>query len=391
MTCFLPLRLPQVMTAPRNPEAIPELSRSPAPAAPPSALTVAYTRGGSADLGDDYSTSPPAGSVTIPGGSPSATVTITPINDQDSEGSEDVVFTIAASSSYTIGSPASATVTIADNDLPTVTIAASDDSASEPGSNTGTFTFSRTGSTASALTVTYTRGGSADLGDDYSTSPSAGSLTIPGGSSSASVAIVPINDPNSEDSETVVFTIAASSSYTVGSPGSATVTIADDDLPTVTIAATDPTASEPNETGTFTFTRSGITAAALTVTYRSAARQARAPTTARPLLQEPSPIPSGSASATVTITPIDDFLVDGSETAVFTVASNSSYVAGSPASATVTIGDNDELPRVTIALSGASSVDEFGTGSATAVVSRTGPTVFPLTVSYALGGTASPG
>jgi hypothetical protein len=55
-------------------------------------------------------------SLTIPATETSAAVTVTPVNDALVEGAESVVLTINASTSYTIGAPNTATVTIADND-----------------------------------------------------------------------------------------------------------------------------------------------------------------------------------------------------------------------------------------------------------------------------------
>jgi len=42
--------------------------------------------------------------------------------------------------------------------------------------------------------------------------------------------------------------------------------------------------------------------------------------------------------------PVDDTTVEGNETAVLTLAANSTYTIGSPSSATVTIADNDQPP-----------------------------------------------
>jgi len=58
------------------------------------------------------------GSVTIPAGASSATVTVTPIDDNQIEGDETVVLTPSSSTGYTAGSPGSATIVIHDNDLP---------------------------------------------------------------------------------------------------------------------------------------------------------------------------------------------------------------------------------------------------------------------------------
>jgi len=109
---------------------------------------------------------------------------------------------------------------------PTVTIAASDSSAAEP-SNSGQFTITRTGSTASSLSVGFSRSGSASNGSDYSSISSP--VSIPAGASSATISVSPIDDTAVEGSETVTLTLSSSSAYTIGSPSAATVTIADND------------------------------------------------------------------------------------------------------------------------------------------------------------------
>ena len=322
------------------------------------ALTVNYTVGGTASSGSDYSSL--AGSVTIPVGSASAAITVTPVEDTAVESSETVIVTLSSNASYTVGSPNSATVTIADNDtLPTVTISATDPNASETGPDTGTFTVSRTGSTSAALTVNYTVGGTASSGSDYSSL--AGSVTIPSGSASAAITVTPVEDTTVESSETVIVTLSSNASYTVGSPGSATVTIADNDtLPTVTISATDPNASETGpDTGTFTVSRTGSTSAALTVNYTVGGTASSGSDYSS--LAGSVTIPSGSASAAITVTPIEDTTVESSETVIVTLSSNASYTVGSPSSATVTIADDNTLPTVTISATDPNA-SETGTG-----------------------------
>jgi hypothetical protein len=146
------------------------------------------------------------------------------------EGDETVVVTLSANAAYSIGSPSSATVTIQDDDcgtLPTVSIVATDAIATEAGPTTGTFTVSRTGSTAAALTVKYGVTGTSTGGTDRNAL--SGSLTIPAGSSSAAITITPINDTLVEGDETVVVTLSANAAYSIGSPSSATITIISDD------------------------------------------------------------------------------------------------------------------------------------------------------------------
>jgi len=180
-----------------------------------SALSVNYTLGGTATAGSDFNTL--SASVTLPAAAASTTVIVTPIDDASVEGSETVTLTLAANVAYTLGSPSSATITIADNDsaptLPTVTASATDANAAEAGADPGVFTIARTGSTTSALAVNFTLGGTAANGSDYSSFGT--SVSIPAGSASTTVTVAPIDDTSVEGSETVTLTLAANAAYTI--------------------------------------------------------------------------------------------------------------------------------------------------------------------------------
>ena len=112
--------------------------------------------------------------------------------------------------------------------FPKVTIAATDNTATEQGPTTGTLTVSRTGSTAASLTVFYSTGGTVTAGSDYQ--PLSGSVMIPAGQSSASITITPIDDAVvGEGNETVIAMLTADAAYTIGAQNNATVTIIDND------------------------------------------------------------------------------------------------------------------------------------------------------------------
>jgi len=117
------------------------------------------------------------------------------------------------------------------NPKPTLTITASDAAAAETNTgqtaNPGRFIFTRTGSTAAALTVNYTVAGTATRGTDYSNITN--SITIPVGQTSVTIPINPINDSLYEGNETAIVALAASTAYNVGTANSATVTIADNE------------------------------------------------------------------------------------------------------------------------------------------------------------------
>ena len=300
------------------------------------ALSVAYNLTGTAGNGTDYSAL--ASTVLIPVGQASATVTVTPTNDGAPEPAETVILTIATNALYTVGSPSAATVTITDNDLPTVTVVAGDAAASEAGPNTGSFTVSRNGPTTDALSVAYNLTGTAGNGTDYSALAS--TVLIPVGQASATVTVTPTNDGAPEPAETVILTIATNALYTVGSPSAATVTITDNDLPTVNIEATDDSAAEAGSaTGTFTITRSGDLTAALTVNYTISGSAGNG--TDYAALSGSVVIPAGSGAVAVTVTPVDDAIDEANETVILTLAAGTGYQIGSSNDDTVTIADND--------------------------------------------------
>ncbi len=107
---------------------------------------------------------------------------------------------------------------------PKISISATQNTATEGGAG-GVLTISRTGSTGAALTVNYTLGGSAANSVDYQMLP--GALTIPAGQSSGTINLTPVVDGVSEGPETVFIQLETDSSYTLGTPTSATVTIFD--------------------------------------------------------------------------------------------------------------------------------------------------------------------
>ena len=109
-------------------------------------------------------------------------------------------------------------------------------------------------------------------------------------------------------------------------------------VPTVTIAATIPTAAEIGSVpGQFTITRSGDTSAALTVSTAASGTAANgvdySPISATIV------IPAGASSVTIAVTPVSDNIAEGPETVVLSLTGDPLYTIGAAGSATVTIQD----------------------------------------------------
>jgi hypothetical protein len=138
---------------------------------------------------------------------------------------------------------------------------------------------------------------------------------------------------------------------------------------TVTIAATDSAAAEnPLDTGTFTVTRSN-TDGVLIVSY-SIDPSSTAGVSDYESLSGSVQIANGQSSATIILTPVDDLDEEGDETLTLTLVADVAYQVGSPASATVTISD-DDLTNPDITASAETPVDGIVSGDLPDTLSNT--------------------
>jgi len=83
-------------------------------------VTVPFTVGGTATSGADYTIT--ASPLTIAAGSMTGTITVTVVNDAVAEPDETVIVTLGTPTNATLGTPATHTLTVADNDV-TLTVA----------------------------------------------------------------------------------------------------------------------------------------------------------------------------------------------------------------------------------------------------------------------------
>ncbi len=196
---------------------------------PPPTLTVNYKVTGTATAGSDYVAL--GTSVVIPAGETRVTKTLKPRQDNLQELPETVILTLKQSPNYAVGTPAKATVTITSDETvtQTVTVKATDNTATEADLTTGRYTFTRTGDTSAALTVNYKVTGTATAGSDYVALGT--SVVIPAGKTRVNKTLTPKQDSLQESAETVILTLKQSPNYAVGTPARATVTLISDEVP----------------------------------------------------------------------------------------------------------------------------------------------------------------
>lgn len=202
--------------------------------APAGGITVTYTFNGSATLDTDY-TDALNGSITITEGNSNGTITLAPSDDLDFEGAETINITLnTATSPYTIAT-GTASINLTDNDAPPSVTVVAGINGTEPSTH-GTFTINlSTAAPSGGVDVTYTLTGTASFNTDY-TDALSGTINIPEGTNSGTVTLITSDDPDIEGTETIIITLnTASASYTIETPGSATINLFDNDNPPIVI------------------------------------------------------------------------------------------------------------------------------------------------------------
>ena len=197
-------------------------------------VAVAYSLGGTATAGADY-TDGGAGSVTFAALETATSIALVTTDDTVYEpDDETVTVTLADGDAHDLGESFRGTGTILDNDGPP--LASIDDTGSVTEGGTLAFRVKLGRPSALETTVTYSLGGTATAGVDY-TDGSGGSVTFAAGSEQETISLTTLDDKADEVDETVEVTLADGDAHDLGAPSQATGTILDDDLPAVTIAA----------------------------------------------------------------------------------------------------------------------------------------------------------
>ncbi len=208
------------------------VTASPAPASP-LAVSVTVTAEG------DYGIASGTQTVSIPTAG-SATLTLGTTNDDADEPDGSVSVTVAAGNGYTVGSPASGSVSISDDDLPppAVSIAAKAASVTEGGDAAFTLTADRAPDADLTVTLSVAETGDGDHVAAADEGPA--TATIAKGATEAVFSVATVDDDVDEPDGSVTVTLKDGGGYTVSpSQGAAAVTVSDNDaaaLPSLSVA-----------------------------------------------------------------------------------------------------------------------------------------------------------
>ena len=344
--------------------------------------------GGTATSGADYEAVPKF-RLTIARGAGSATGTfaLTPVDDGAVEGDETIEISGGAEGlTVNLG-----TVTLADNDAtPTVLLSADPTRVDEGASGTMievTAAFSNVNTFAEDKTVTVSvGGGTAAAGTDYGT-VSDFNITIPAGGTSATGAftLTPTQDAAVEGDETITVSGAVAGLVVQ----SADIMLADDELANATLSASLGTVSEADLSTDVT----------VTLTTQGSPVERRVPIkvtggTAIPGIDFAA-VPDflvtiapdqTTGTATFTLTPTQDRVIEGDETILLQVA-----VPNSTLSTTVELTDDDAWPTVKLNVDPARVNENDPAGKVTVTAAFSNENTFPAdkTVRVGVGGGAA--
>lgn len=351
-------------------------------------VTVEYATGdGTATAGTDYETA--SGVLTFAAGDTSETFAVPITDDTDLEDNETVNLALSNPSNATLGSQSTATLTINENDFPSVSLSSATYSVAENvSSGTLTVTAVLSATAAQTATVSYATGdGTATAGNDYTSAN--GTLTFNQGVKTQSFAISITDDSAIEADETFSVSLSSPSNASLGAQTSATITIEENDFPDAAFSSATYSVAENVASGTVTITveLSAAPVQSATVSYATSDGSAVAGTDYTPASGTLS-FAAGETSKSFAVSVTDDSAIEPNETVTLTLSNPAQANLGSPSTATLTIND-DDLPSAAFS-SGTYSAAESGTPTITVVLSAA--TAQQASVQYATSdGTATAG
>ena len=329
-----------------------------------------FTSTESAESGTDYTGQ--VATLVIPPLATSATISVPLLDDALAEGEERFSLIVGEPTNVVLQDAQGllvATGTITD-DEPTVSLAAVNDTVEE--GEDVVYEFTRTGTTTDSLTV-YFRGGPSESLEQQS-------IDIPAGQSKARWTVSTEEDElDKPDLTYTAYVIPASWADQPHNYHSAadevTVTVQDDDLPVVTIAADSEGVHESYNVD-FTLTRVGRTDITLTVNVTVTRVGSLFPSG-----DPPSSVtfPVDSETVTLTVPTRGDSILEDHGSVTAAIAGGDDYEAGEPASAVTAVADNDRS-GVSVAIAAAEAAVDEGENAVFTLTQTGGQELTALTV-----------
>ncbi|MCG8352510.1 MAG: Ig-like domain-containing protein, partial [Chloroflexales bacterium] len=335
----------------------------------------------------------PSGTLNIPARQASGTITVQVVGDTTYEPDEDFTIQMNSATGATLGSPASATATILNDDLPTVQFSTTSSAVTEDSAGTVNIqvALSQPVAPGDTISVPFSLTGTADNPADYTVAP-ATPLVFNASDQFLDIVVTVAVDTLDEDNETVVITLGTPTGATLGANTTYTLTINDNDpAPTVDFAAATSTVNEGAGSAGIAVNLSAASGRTVTVNY---ALGAGSTATAADFTLTPGTLTfnPGGTSANIPLTIIEDLIDENpDETVVIELSGpNNVTLGGTNNPHTLTIVDNDGPPTILFELATSSVAEDGGTATVNVVLSKASAQT--ITVDYAtVNGTAVAG
>ncbi|WP_045420928.1 Calx-beta domain-containing protein, partial [Vibrio jasicida] len=294
------------------------------------------------------------GNVTIPAGIQDITVTVPTNEDHIYEGNETFGLTVTESNGVTTNGQATGQATILDAEsAPKVSIVADQDSVNE--GQTAGFTVSLDQVADEKVTVEFEYSGTAQDGTDFT---GVASIEVPAGQSSVDLDITTLTDGTYEGAESFTVTIedVEGADATASTNNSASVTINDaQQAPKVSIVADQDSVNE-GQTADFTVSLDQVADEKVTVEFEySGTAQDGTDFTGVASIE----VPAGQSSVDLDITTLTDGTYEGAESFTVTIkdVEGADATASTNNSASVTINDAQQAPKVSIVADAGSTAE----------------------------------
>lgn len=301
-------------------------------------VVVRYAWTGTAEPGDHGLTN---GLLTIPAGQVITQLPAPIIDDPTDEDDETIDLVLIAQAGAVIAPGLGQHVhTIIDDDPPPAIGFALLASAAGEGAGTAMIAVTLALASEKPITVDYAAGAGGTAGAlDYTVA--AGTLAFPPGTTTLAVPVTIADDALDEDDETVLLTLTNPTNATLaGGANLHTLTITDDDAPP-SLAFLQATATVGEAAGTHAVNLALSAPSGRAIQF-SIARTGTADAADLTLPATTFTIPAGATTSSFNVTIVNDTLVELDETAVLTLSNLVNVSAGTPASHTITIQDDDE-------------------------------------------------
>ena len=305
--------------------------------------------------------------VTVAASQTSTGFSVPTATDSTDEANGPVSATVAAHTSYTVGSPSRATVAVADDDATTATLAGPAGSIREGGSKALTLTLNRGLRAGERLTVPLTFAGAATRGTDYGLSGTPATGVSYNNLGSGSATVVFAGPSTGASARTARLTLSATSDGTTESPETVNIglgpptfsglgggatgadNLANFDIedpppvvPTVRFSPATSRAAEDAGPQSITLHLNPVPSTPVTLRYAVGGTATAGSDYAG--LSGTIPVSPGDTTATLAVSITDDGDAEPAETVILTLTADAAYTVGTPGAHTLTIDSSDNPP-----------------------------------------------